>query len=156
MTETGRSVNRIAVVGCRTGIEQDAVYQLIDRMEPLTTVVISGGAKGVDTWAVERAAERGIKTVVIRPNWKKYGRGAGFKRNREIVLAADEVAAFWDGKSRGTENTIKHAVRLGRPVAIFSELGRLVRFITPNEGKLPTMVVPRTRKTETMTRNAKR
>lgn len=72
-------------------------------------VVVSGGADGTDSWAVEFAEARGIETVVIRPNYKKHGRGATFKRNTEIVLASDDVLAFWDGASKGTLDTVRKA-----------------------------------------------
>lgn len=134
------SVRKIAVVGCRPTDDpikddatRDAVRAFVDKLDPVTTVVISGGAAGVDTWAEERARSRNIRVVVIRPNWKKYGRSAGFRRNKEIVLTADDVAAFWDGLTKGTENTIKHAIRLRRPTAVFRTTGELVRFINPGE-----------------------
>ena len=35
-----------------------------------------------------------------------------------MVAFCDEVAAFWDGRSKGTEFTIKYAAELGAPVQI--------------------------------------
>lgn len=118
-----------------------AVRDFVDKLDPLTTVVVSGGARGVDSFAVQRAEERGIRTIVIKPNWKKYGRGAGFRRNKEIVMVADDVVAFWDGQSRGTEHTIKTAIEMGKHVAIFGITGELVRSITPGGPAWPTMAV---------------
>lgn len=136
-------VRKIAVVGSRDGINPAAVHDFIDKLNPVSTVVVSGGARGVDTYAAERAEERGIKTVVIRPNWKKYGRGAGFLRNKEIVKAADDVVAFWDGRSRGTEHTIEQAVKLGRSVAIFGVDGKLIRFIPAGKPQPAAQKIPR-------------
>jgi len=133
---------KIAVVGSRDGVNPVAVSAFIDKLDPLTTVIVSGGARGVDTYAAERAEERGIKTVVIRPNWKKYGRGAGFLRNKEIVKAADDVVAFWNGRSRGTEHTIEQAVKLGRSVAIFGVDGKLIRFIPGGQPQRAAQAIP--------------
>lgn len=135
----------IAIVGSREGIDRAAVNAFVDHLGP-ETVVISGGAAGADTYAAERAAERGLRVVVIRPNWKKYGRSAGFRRNKEIVMMSDDVVAFWDGASRGTENTLKHAIRMRRPVAVFSGAGTLLCYIEPGAVISELRKVPRTRK----------
>ena len=94
------------------------VSDFVDKLTPDQNVVISGGAQGVDTWAAEFAEARGITVVVMRANWKKYGAGAGFKRNGEIVLGADDVVAFWDGQSKGTLDTIRKAHNAKKPYAI--------------------------------------
>lgn len=126
--------DKIAVVGSRDGIDLDAVREFIDHLNPDINVVISGGARGVDTAAVDRATERGIPVEVFPADWDRYGRSAGYKRNKDIVRAADSVAAFWDGISRGTEHTIKLAIEAGKPVAIFGVAGDLIRWVTPNTG----------------------
>lgn len=125
---------KIAVVGSRYGINPDAVRKFIDHLDPDLNTVISGGARGVDSIAVERAEQRGIPVQVYLPLWEKYGRSAGFRRNKQIVAASDAVAAFWDGQSKGTEHTIKIAVKEGKPVAIFGVNGDLIRWITPDNG----------------------
>jgi len=130
-------------VGSRDGVNPAAVSDFIDKLDPLTTVIVSGGARGVDTYAAERAEERGIRTVVIRANWKKYGRGAGFLRNKEIVKAADDVVAFWNGQSRGTEHTIEQAVKMGRSVAIFGVDGKLIRFLPAGKPQPAAQKIPR-------------
>lgn len=81
--------------------------------------VVSGGAAGPDTWAIEIAKEMGFQTVEIRPNWKKYGQGAGFKRNTELVDLADDVIAFWDLESNGTFDTIKKAAKAEKDLIVF-------------------------------------
>ena len=37
---------------------------------------------------------------------KKFGKAAGIIRNKQIVEDADFCIIFWDGKSKGTKNTI--------------------------------------------------
>jgi len=98
---------------------------------PNTWGVVSGGAKGPDTWAIDAAKERGLQTTVLLPDWKRYGRGAGQQRNKAIALLADSCLVFWDGESPGTNGFIKIAFKLrrniylvgptGQPWAIFDE-----------------------------------
>jgi len=46
-------------------------------------------------------------------------------RNSEIVASAELVVAFWDGKSRGTADTIEKAQLMGGDLrAIFYEEGQ--------------------------------
>lgn len=136
-------VRRIAIVGSREGVSREAVDEFVSKLPTLGTVIVSGGAAGADTYAAEAAEARGIRVVIIRPNWKKYGRSAGFRRNKEIVLAADDVVAFWDGISKGTANTLKHAIELRRPLAVFSPWGQLIRFVHPGEPQQVLLTIPR-------------
>lgn len=85
---------------------------------PADTVIVSGGASGVDTWAEEAARKRGLKVIVFKPDWKKYNKSAGMIRNAQIIEAADEVVAWWDGFSHGTANSIERARKAGKPVVI--------------------------------------
>jgi hypothetical protein len=86
-------------------------------------VIVSGGARGPDTWAAEHAERLGLRTLVLRANWKKYGRGAGMRRNTEIVMASDEVLAFWDRFSKGTDDTITKAFKFRKPMIVFGPEG---------------------------------
>ena len=85
------------------------------------TTIVSGGAKGADflakRWAMIAKPE-GIEYVEFLPNWNKYGKVAGFIRNQQIVDACDAVLAFWDGKSRGTKDTIDKAAIAKKPIFI--------------------------------------
>ena len=47
------------------------------------------------------------------PDWRRYGRGAGLRRNQEMAEEADALAAFWDGSSSGTGHMIQSARRQG-------------------------------------------
>jgi len=117
---------KIAIVGTRdfppakVGLIRQYVYSL-----PLNTVIVSGGARGVDSFAEHFARERGMGVIIFRPNWKpdgKYDPTAGFKRNTLIVAEADEIVAFWDGKSTGTQNTIEQATAAGKKVTLIDYL----------------------------------
>lgn len=108
---------RVAIVGSRAFASLDLVVDYVNTL-PLDSVVVTGGARGVDSVAEYAAKQRGIKTEVYVPAWNVYGKSAGFRRNAEIVAACDRVVAFWDGVSRGTQHTIHLARTAGKPVKI--------------------------------------
>ena len=117
---------RIVVAGSRGFADYEMFEQALDEM--LETVdgeieLVSGHAEGADQMAERYAAEYAIPIMVMKPDWKKFGRAAGPVRNRQMLDYAAEgspmVAAFWDGKSRGTKNTIDTARKLGIPTRVF-------------------------------------
>lgn len=106
---------RVAVIGSR-GITQ---ADLARYLPAETTMLISGGAPGVDTLAEEYANRHGLPIRVIRPNYALYGRKAPLFRNRQIVECADLVVALWDGSSPGTAFTVDYAHERGVPVRLY-------------------------------------
>jgi predicted Rossmann fold nucleotide-binding protein DprA/Smf involved in DNA uptake len=76
---------------------------------PDNTVVVSGGAIGVDDTAAAAARARGLKVIEHLPDYKSYsGRMAPLVRNKLIVDDCDVLIAFPAPWSTGTW----HAVRL--------------------------------------------
>ena len=112
---------KLAVVGSRSFLDYEWLERcLLDTFRPKDMEsIISGGAGGTDTLAARFAFLHDIPLVVVSADWKKYGRGAGPVRNTEIVRLADTLAAFWDGKSRGTRDSISKARRAGKTVLVF-------------------------------------
>ena len=86
-------------------------------------VIVSGGAKGTDSLAERYAAERGLPCLVFPAEWDKYGKGAGYIRNKCMheFLARQPLrgcAALWDGKSRGTAHSFGLAMEHGTQLRI--------------------------------------
>lgn len=111
---------RMAIVGSRDFKRLDKVRQFVNHLN-YDIVVISGGARGVDQIAEKTAIDKGLRTMIFYPQWDTFGKQAGFVRNREIVDHADELVAFWDGKSKGTAHSIKLARAKGIPVLVINE-----------------------------------
>lgn len=109
---------KVAVVGSR-GYGRWGLAEEVLNALPDDTVIISGGAKGPDTLAVEHAKLRGMEYQVFKADWIRYGKGAGFIRNGLIVDACDMVIAFWDKESKGTKHTIDLARKKGKMVLVF-------------------------------------
>ena len=106
---------KVAVVGSRSITEAD-----LDRyIPPDADLIISGGAVGVDTLAEKYADEKGIKKMILYPDYELYGKSAPLIRDKLIVDHADMVIAVWDGTSSGTEFTISYAKRRGVPCEIY-------------------------------------
>lgn len=106
----------VAIVGSRDYAPLSDVDEVVARL-PATSVVVSGGARGVDQRAVDAARRRGLCVLVLRPDWSR-GRGAGLERNTALVACADRVIAFWNGRSRGTADTIAKARAAGLPLEV--------------------------------------
>lgn len=111
---------RVAIVGSRDWKREDDVIRCIFNL-PDDTVIISGGARGVDSMAEKWAKFRGLKVQIFQPNWGKYGKQAGMIRNSEIVANCDRLIAFHCNNSKGTQNSIDKARKAGKPVEIIED-----------------------------------
>lgn len=76
-------------------------------------VIVSGGcSKGADSFAEKMAKDFGISIIIHYPNWSKYGKVAGFKRNSFIADDSDIlIACVAEDRKGGTEDTIKKFLR---------------------------------------------
>jgi len=109
-------MKNIAVIGSRNFNDYELLCKELNKHKIET--IISGGARGADQLAANFAKEHKIQLIEHLPDYAKYGRRAPLVRNEFIVRDADQVIAFWDGKSRGTAYTIKLAENAGKKVAI--------------------------------------
>ena len=116
---------RLAVIGSRDYPRLDLVREFVLEREK-TTVIVSGGARGVDTAAVNAAIEAGLAHKVWEADWDKFGKSAGYKRNKQIVDDVDGLVAFYDLKSKGTAHSISLAVEKGIPYWVFGPDGEAV------------------------------
>lgn len=103
---------KLLVCGSRSITDADWVESQIDlyvsekNLSAEELVVIEGGANGVDALASHWAEKHGVSVELHKADWKRYGRGAGHRRNVDMVSAADFVLILWDGTSKGTKNDI--------------------------------------------------
>jgi len=94
------------------------IHQRLAKLPP-DTVIIHGGANGVDMWADGIAYGLGIATRVFVADWEQHGRSAGILRNNDMLdLNPGLVIAFWNGFSRGTLHTITEARKRHIPVEV--------------------------------------
>ena len=111
---------RLGIVGARDFFDYDFVKSHVESFIGDDTIIVSGGAKGVDTIAEEIAKEYGIyDQMIIHPaKWKKYGKSAGKRRNSYIVRDSDYIVAFKPSRPSGTADTIAKAEATGVPVKV--------------------------------------
>ena len=106
---------KVAIIGSR-GITE---YDLSKHIPPDTTLIVSGGATGVDMLAERYADEHGIDKLIFKPEYSRYGSRAPLIRNKLIVDSVDLVIAIWDGYSHGTQYTINYAKSRGVPIELY-------------------------------------
>ena len=106
----------LAVVGNRTINDKNGIFRIINNTLLLldekfdinknNVVIVTGGARGVDSIACDYARENKLECIIIKPNWKRYKSGAGLRRNREILNLASFVLIIIESVSGGSKFNI--------------------------------------------------
>lgn len=126
----------IGVAGSRDYFDLDLVTDAVRAHWGVDLdLLVSGGARGVDHTAEQAAHDLFVPVLSFRPRlqhteWRierlLFGAdgtvdrawlpgaypsfaAAAFVRNGYIVESSDRMLVFWDGKSRGTEDTLRKA-----------------------------------------------
>ena len=101
---------KLAIVGSRNFHNYLLVENCIDNYIKTTNIspslIISGGASGVDALAEQYAKNKNIEIQVFPADWKTHGKKAGPMRNSLIVEAATHIITFPSKDSVGTYDTI--------------------------------------------------
>lgn len=106
------------IAGSRSLTSYKMVKEVLDSFNDITEIV-SGNAKGPDRLGERYARNMKIPVTIFKPNWKKYGKAAGPKRNIKMGDYADRAIVFWDGTSKGTKQMIDYARSIGMVVHIY-------------------------------------
>jgi hypothetical protein len=111
---------KVIIAGGRNFADFNKLCQVCDEFlqNHSNIEIVSGAYKGADLLGERYAAERNYPIKQFPAEWKRYGKSAGQKRNAEMATYADELIAFWDGKSKGTKNMIDLANQNGLNVKI--------------------------------------
>ena len=81
-------------------------YNLEKHIPDGVTMIIAGGANGVDALAEKYADKKRLSKLVLRPQYALYGKAAPLKRKEEMAELCDAALIIWDGSSKGTKYTI--------------------------------------------------
>lgn len=118
---------RLLVTGSRDWAERDLITEVLFNFRDLcaasgqdVTLVSGACPTGADRMAEEIAQGTAWRVERHPADWERYGKRAGFLRNREMVnLGADQCYAFIKDGSRGATMTAELAAAAGIPTAIF-------------------------------------
>ncbi len=107
---------KLGVVGSRKKVSMEKVFLVLDFFKARMKIdlIISGGAVGVDSFAGEWAKKNKVEMLIFLPEWERFGKSAGAKRNQKIVDLSDELLIFWNGESRGTKITMEMAEKANK------------------------------------------
>ena len=95
--------------------------------------IVSGMATGADMLGYEIAKANGVTVVEFKADWQnmnepcivghnkkgEYNKLAGMNRNKDMAEYGTHLIAFWDGKSKGTEDMIDVMTSLDKPVLVY-------------------------------------
>lgn len=123
---------RVLVTGSRDWVDRDRIsnafqtYQLQLEslgLDPAEVVLVSGACPtGADRMAEEIAAQLFWEVELHPADWDRYGKRAGFLRNKEMVDSGVEVCfAFVRNHSRGASMTVDLCRKAGVPLNLFEE-----------------------------------
>ena len=113
---------RTIIAGSRNLEDYGLVVEAINKAHWDPSLIISGGAKGIDALGEQWATTNSIPVEVYPADWKQFGRAAGPIRNREMAKNAEALIAIWDGKSKGTKSMIELAQKAGLAVYVHEVL----------------------------------
>ena len=113
--------HKIMVCGSRTINDENLIFSKLDEclMKYPDMILVSGGAKGVDSIGEKWAKNNHVFIEQHKPEWDKYGRGAGIVRNKTMVEVSSHVLIFWDGVSKGTKSDIDFCRKLNKPFSLY-------------------------------------
>lgn len=101
-------------------IHLDNVLANLDIKYKQAVTIISGGANGVDSIAAKYAAANNLAFLEYPADWEGYGPAAGPIRNATMVKHCDSAALFWDGRSKGTLNTLELLRSARKPFDLYT------------------------------------
>lgn len=104
---------RVGIVGSRIFNDYDKFFIELENIikDYVVSEIISGGARGADTFAEIYVDNNRINKKVFKPDWA-IGKHAALLRNTTIVENYDIIIAFWDGVSKGTLDSINKAEKI--------------------------------------------
>lgn len=125
------------IIGSRGDTDYDAFKAKCDALlaDKTDIEIVSGGCSGTDALAERYAHSHGYPLQIFPADWSRYGKRAGYARNREMhayisTFAERGVIAFWDGTSKGTAQSFALAKEFGNPI-------RVVRIADPQGSPAP-------------------
>lgn len=113
---------KVIVAGSREFDNEKLAFDYLDKINQIAEcmhkkmTIISGTARGADTIGINYAKSRSLECIEMPADWDKYGKSAGYIRNKEMAKVANSAIVFWDGESKGSEHMINIMNDMNKPV----------------------------------------
>ena len=102
--------------------DRHVILRAIEKLNP--SIIIHGGAKGVDTIAGAIGRYLEIEVIVFPAEWYKYGKAAGSIRNEQMIIEGkpDYLLACHPciQDSKGTKHMIERAKKYKIPYTLIT------------------------------------
>lgn len=110
---------KIIVAGSREFNNYELVCEILNKAKwTCNDEIISGTANGADSLGERYAIENGISLKRFPADWNRYGKKAGYIRNKEMADYCTGAIIFWNGISRGSKNMIDIMKKSGKPYKV--------------------------------------
>ena len=108
--------HKLLIFGSRSITELETVKQAYQEANLEAIEIVSGGAPGVDRLVETLALSLQLPCRVFPADWETHKKAAGMIRNGKMVAYCTQGIGIWDGRSKGTLNTIQRLEKkLGHP-----------------------------------------
>ena len=99
-------------------LKEACEFYLSNKLPQVT--IISGHAKGADSLGEKWASEMNLPCEIYPADWNKYGKSAGYIRNKQMAEVGNALIAFKIKgiESKGTDNMISLAREKGISVRV--------------------------------------
>jgi len=119
---------KIFVCGSRNWTDKEAIRRDLSQFPP-GTILVEGDAEGADKLSGEIGEELGFEVRRYPADWKRFGRGAGPKRNQHMLdeehpdsqgAHINRAFAYHEdsGLGKGTKDMVKRLKKATIPVSI--------------------------------------
>ena len=110
---------KVIIAGSRSISNYNLIKKTLDNLDFSISEVVSGTANGVDKLGERYASENNISIKRFPADWNKFGKSAGYIRNKEMVEYGECCIIFWDSISKGTKHMIDLAKKYNLLLKIF-------------------------------------
>lgn len=119
---------RILITGDRDWTYGRGIRSVLESMQSASGLpfemitIVHGDARGADKLAGYHAALLGFKVEPYPAEWKRFGLGAGPKRNQKMLESGVNFClAFHDRihESKGTRDMVTRCIRKGVPTSLY-------------------------------------
>ena len=117
---------KIIIAGSRSFNNYNYLYQRIkwvlqtEKIYLHDVEVVCGMARGADKLGEEFAIDHFLQVKYFPADWDKYGKQAGYIRNKQMAEYCDYCICFYDGLSKGTRMMINLAIQYNKPTYVFN------------------------------------